>query len=435
MKRLCKKVEKDSGSKNSGMTRKGVASLYIVIFATILFGVVTLSFMRIILSEAEQGSDDDLSRSAYDAAIAGVEDAKTAVNRYYQCLSNGGGSQCDEDTINNTLFKQDCDEGKIGLASYLYTGYGGGEVLIQQNMIGYDANNESDQAYTCVIISDTVPDYRGTLTSDTRTKVIPIGVWNGVTSSGLKDITKVRFSWYSQVNNGTNTGDAQIKTREGEITLPKSGDKTVPPTVSLGFIKVSPGYNINNFYKANTGANYANLLLLPTGTNNGEPSAGPIDLMAAGNVDNTSNAPHAPVPVTCSTTAPFMCSVTLNIEGMMENNDSAFLLASLPYGDTITDFSVTLYDSAGNVKPLTGVQISVDSTGRTDDLVRRVEVRLDPADLYFPYPQYALDLDGSGDEANIKKNFWVTANCWYSQPSQNSGQAQVCDNYGELGTP
>lgn len=215
MKRLCKKDStktaakkvdtKNPDEKKRFLTRKGVASLYIVIFATILFGVVTLSFMRIILSEAEQGSDDDLSRSAYDAAIAGVEDAKTAVNRYYNCLSSGTGKCSEEDY--KTLFADiDCtDIDGIGLARYLYgDSYGGQEVLIQQNLIGSgDANNNSEQAYTCVVVSDVVPDYRGTLTSDTRTKVVPIGVYGGGNiGSNLSNIKKVEFSWYSQLNIG-----------------------------------------------------------------------------------------------------------------------------------------------------------------------------------------------------------------------------------------
>lgn len=108
---------------NMKSTKKGVASFYIVIFATIIFGVITLSFMRIILSEAGQSSDDDLSRSAYDSAMAGVEDAKTAVNRYYDCISSGGNAA----TCNRaTLFRDNCDNGNgIGLAEYLY-GYTGG---------------------------------------------------------------------------------------------------------------------------------------------------------------------------------------------------------------------------------------------------------------------------------------------------------------------
>lgn len=69
---------------NKSLSKKGVASLYVVIFATILFGVITLSFIRIILSESQQTGNDDLSQSAYDAAMAGVEDAKLAVNQWYK---------------------------------------------------------------------------------------------------------------------------------------------------------------------------------------------------------------------------------------------------------------------------------------------------------------------------------------------------------------
>ena len=60
---------------NHQSTKKGVASFYVVIFATILFGVITLSFIRIILSESGQSSNDDLSQSAYDSALVGVEHA------------------------------------------------------------------------------------------------------------------------------------------------------------------------------------------------------------------------------------------------------------------------------------------------------------------------------------------------------------------------
>ena len=75
---------------------------------------------------------------------------------------------------------------------------------------------------------------------------------------------------------------------------------------------------------------------------------------------------------------------------------------------------------------------SVDSTGRTDTLVRRVESRLDPADLFFPYPQYALELSNPDGGDALKKNFWITANCWFSQPST-GGVATQCNNNGNIG--
>ncbi len=112
--------------------RQGVASLYVVIFATILFGVITLSFTRIILSEVEQSSDDDLSQSAYDAALAGVEDAKIAVNRYFNCLNaNGSAAACS----NINVFSNDtnCEDG-FPLGQILHGV--DGEVKIQESRGG-----------------------------------------------------------------------------------------------------------------------------------------------------------------------------------------------------------------------------------------------------------------------------------------------------------
>lgn len=199
-------------------TKKGVASLYVVIFATILFGVITLSFIRIILSESKQSSNDDLSQSAYDSALAGVEDAKIAVNRYYQCMNNGGNlNSCGFDT----LFGGDCDDFK--LKEYLGYDYEG-EVLIQESN-----SNNSDQAYTCTILSNIVSDYRSTLTSDTRTRVVPLGI--GATS--LSQVKTIEFRWYSEIN-GT-----EFKNLNHNGTLAEANQSTTPPTISPNFTQNS----------------------------------------------------------------------------------------------------------------------------------------------------------------------------------------------------
>ena len=90
-------------------------------------------------------------------------------------------------------------------------------------------------------------------------------------------------------------------------------------------------------------------------------------------------------------------------------------------------FAVTLRRQDETAVKFHGVQISVDSTGRTNQLFRRVETRLDPADLFFPYPQYAIELGGDGGES-LSKKFWITANCWYNQPD-NGGP---CANNGNV---
>ncbi len=407
---------------NMKSTKKGVASFYIVIFATIIFGVITLSFMRIILSEAGQSSDDDLSRSAYDSAMAGVEDAKTAVNRYYDCISNGGNAT----TCNRaTLFRDNCDSGNgIGLAEYLY-GYTGGEVAVQPG-----GENSSDQAYTCVTISDEVPDYRGTLSSDTRTKIVPLRVNDASVTSTQEDVTKVRFRWYSVLNEGN---DPDF-TNDGRTKLADKNNATVPPTIQLTYVKMSAGMTISDLQKANNNAYYSTIILMPNQEQATTNVVTEYDLRTAGNISKTYTASmHDAITVACSKTGDFACTVELEGTRLLAG-ETAFLVVSLPYGEAATDFVAELLNRDGSTIPFLGVQLSVDSTGRTNQLVRRVETRLDRTDLFFPYPQYEMELSGGGGNT-IDKNFWITTNCWYHQPTKpadDPGRAGTCNNNGDV---
>ncbi len=394
--------------------KKGAASLYVVIFTTILFGVITLSFIRIILSESRQSSNDDLSQSAYDAALAGVEDAKIAVNQYYKCLSsNPNDSSCNQ-YRGKTPFGGDCSHSN--LLDYLGRDTGSdSEVKIQES-----SSNNSDQAYTCVLLSDETADYRATLTSDTRTKVVPLGVRRGsdgnYVSSNLNEAKSIKFSWYSDLNG---TKMKNINTHNG-LFSDKNG-ATVPPVVSLTLIKAHGQINIRDLNTDDNGSDYSTMILLPTDPSK-EDSTDTItndQIAAAGNASSK----NSPFQIKCQSGGDFACEVTLS--GLSFNaDDSAFLVISLPYGDEYTDFKVALKNSNGEDMPFKGVQVSVDSTGRTNQLIRRVETRLDPADLFFPYPQYELDFNGNPNEEAIRKKFWITNNCWTDQGT--------CNNNGQL---
>lgn len=410
-------------------TKKGVASLYIVIFATMLFGIITLSAMRIMLSELGQSSDDDLSRSAYDAAMAGVEDAKTAVNRYYDCLGGNGASANCTETAREILFRDNCNV-SIGVAEYLYggsynNGAGSPEVMIQEGSGGTNSNdNNADQAYTCVIVSDETPDYRGTLTSDTKTKVVPLGVKSTNDGSNLSKVKRVRISWYSQLNEGT-INSSQFKL-SSDGTFGDINHATLPPTVTVTLIRVGEAVSADFFHKADNGSDYSTLALIPSSSGNSNTNIiSNSQVIIAG---NATASKHESIPVQCSSTTEFACSVDLT--GLsFSDMDSAFLVISLPYGEIITDFAVALYDSeATDVDPINfkGVQISVDSTGRTNQLFRRVETRLDPSDMYFPFPQYAVDL--SDNNSILSKSFWITANCWYARKINGSYDGGPCRN-------
>lgn len=417
---------------NSSRTKKGAASIYVVVFATILFGVITLSFVRIILSEGNQSSNDDLSRSAYDSALAGVEDAKIMVNRYYKCLSENH-SGCEEYNVFSSDYEIQnpnfCKNGfplarKLYGQNYVDANAGNdnpAEVKIQESSSG----NNSDQAYTCVIIQDTVPDYRGTLTDDTRTKTVPLGVnredtGDSADSTSLGQVSQIVFKWYSQTNQGSN--NAEFTLADGE-ELKNYASKTTPPTISLTLIRAPKNINLNdvnydpglsNTNVANNTGNsvlYSTMILLPSSGSTSN-TISPSEIISAGDVANgDASNQQTPFPVSCTKNNEFACTVTLDVSGLLHDADNAMVVVSLPYGDSFTDFALEMKNSHNETIEFKGVQVSVDSTGRTNQLYRRVETRLDPADLFFPYPQYALELGGDGEDS-FRKNFWVTTNCW-----------------------
>lgn len=399
-------------------TKKGAASLYVVVFATILFGVITLSFIRIIISESQQSSNDDLSQSAYDAAMAGVEDSKIAVNKFYQCV-NRTRSDCGEfggvgtDADPNKLFGGECDGGNFKLKKILY----GEDMTDTEVKIQESTMNNTDQAYTCVILSNVVGDYRSTLTSDTRTRVVPIGV----RSNKLGNVKYIDFSWYSEVN-----GVDLSLNRDGRMH--NKSETTTPPVVSLSLLKTGPDFSVAEFNNS-TDYNTSTVVLLPSEVENAKNELSQSELNAAANSNNGGDnfvVPNSPVAVKCGTGSEFACRMTLGVSGdtlQLANGGNAMLVVSLPYGDTVTDFAVTLRDGNGDAIDFENVQVKVDSTGRSNQLLRRVESRLDPADVFFPYPQYEVELDGNGENP-LLKNFWITANCWTEKGN--------CENNGTV---
>ena len=96
-------------------TKRGGASMFVVIFTIIILSIIVLSFTRLIISEATKTSNTDLSQSAYDSALAGVEDAKIALLKYHACLDNGntassGTAECKKiiKEMQDGIKKRDC---------------------------------------------------------------------------------------------------------------------------------------------------------------------------------------------------------------------------------------------------------------------------------------------------------------------------------------
>ena len=446
--------------------KKGAASFYVVAFATLILVIIAVSFTVVILSEMARTANDDLSQSAYDSALAGIEDAKLAYYNYQKCLGmdktekivvNDGVVECGEiiywmnhpdevgcDMVGRMLGRIKEDEKK--------------EVIIEEVTTGSGKKNNMQQAYTCVQINTRLSDYRSTLTESDTTRVVRVRLGKDKNNNQInaRDISKVKISWFAEEDRRS-TGKFQPRyssVDDGKIVFPslRNGDTemAVPPVISVGLVQTSYNFTLNDFSSTNGGTDRATLYLVPTGKEKAlaERSKTTVyesesdmvgnyisvydsvskvnnitsDLVVKSNDRTVKNLPLA---VYCDTAnSEFACSTTMELPnpvgGGSRSNDTFLMVVSLPYGQPNTSFSLEFYcrddlvcgqevlsggGTSSEKKPATvdGMQIEIDSTGRANNLYRRVEARLDSSEAYFPYPLYGIELLGDDDDSLLKK--------------------------------
>lgn len=360
-------------------TRKGAASFYVVIFATLVFTVITVSFIRLMISEASQNTDSDLSQSAYDSALMGVEDAKAAVAK---CANNPGAAGCNELYLANNT-SSDCDR----VTHVLYgAGVSAGE--------GNSAIASADQAYTCVKLKKELEDYKVRFVDGIYTTVVPI-------DSGVRN---VKISWLHRDDPSSKESNFGGGTYySGDATkFPEASNAVNPPVVSVGVIEEGSDH-------------ISNVIMRPSRTGGGND----VTSVYRAAHDNDINGP-ATIKCNINTGQDYACTAQISTY-----NNVQYLVISLPYKESDVSFKVEQFNSSWGVVKFTS-QVAVDSTGRANDYYRRVESRLQLSDTKFPYPEYALSssADGDSDVDELSKDFMITRNCWESD----NGAVTTCDN-------
>lgn len=408
--------------------KRGATSIYVVIIVMLLLTVITASFIRIIVGEANKTTNDDLAQSAYDSALAGVEDAKIALKKYYDCNVDEEKRESEEcapviNAFNIGLGAADVTD--TTSPSYGYCDVVGEalgrissddsvkEVLIKESD---DPSREGyeyiDQAYTCIMIDNTLGDYRSTLSAATPIRVIPIK------TNDPSGITGFRISWYTSED-----GDFRnLNFGNKDYFRPYGYPLATPPTISARLIQTAPDFSLEQFFQTHSTdkTNDGTVFLVPTDANTGINHI-QSSVLALSDDHSTTNNPQK---VKCSkdTSEEFACSVSIAIpkplgDTARRNDTTFYLVLDLPYDQPQTTFSVQLCkDSSGTcngsdaIADFVDAQIAIDATGRANDMYSRIEARIEFSDLYFPFPRYALEATGSDDDA-ISKNFYVTSDC------------------------
>ena len=411
-------------------TKQGAASFYIVTIAMILFGIITASFARVMLSEFANTLDDTLSQSAYDSALAGIEDAKLVLAAYRDCSYGTA-----DNSLNNLAGAEKCSDVKEiddNMDSCYFVPkmvYGGQDSDYQNGVFIQEQNKNGEttqQAYTCIKLNSHLSDYRGTLTSTNTTQLVPLP---------SSEVKSVRISWYS-TNNGTTYN---YKNSESFNSL-ESDSAATPPSLFATVIQTAETFTLDQLADISDNATDRGSILFVAKKATASQYSETTNVVSADELiqSNNHSSKNEPKQVECaeslSPTGEFACSVTINLSNPVGDNrgsDSTYLLLNLPYQTPDTDFTVEMCsqesceavsnDNNGIIQ-FTDIQWSVDSTGRASDIVRRVEARINlVANINYPYTVSAIEL--YGDEASLSKNYYVTTNC---KTKKSNGGWQDC---------
>ena len=421
--------------------KKGAASFYIVAFATLILMILATSFAAVIISEITRTSNNDLSQSAYDSAMAGVEDAKLAYYSYRNCMIQDDlGNEC-EAIIERMKQEPDCDM----VGNILERTSKEESVVVEENV-----GNNMQQAYTCVTMTDSLDDYSSSV-KPAGVDVVHPRFDDGVTADKIGEIV---VNWY---DGSKSDREKHFITPSNPVLYPRESDKVpVPPMLYLAVLQTGgEGFSYSDFdTSVGDRTNRGMVYLVPTKDKNKASEGDKAGYWGVWNNDERKNiisqnalvysnsktaktdsgkATNRPYLVYCNEEggAQYLCSAHIKLPeaiGGGRNGDTFTVVVGMPYGDESTDFTLEFNckdgvncgavvsggsggASSNKRAKLKGVQVQVDSTGRANDLYRRVEVRLKP-DSSVLSVMGPLELLGKGEpglakqyEVNCERNF------------------------------
>jgi Tfp pilus assembly protein PilX len=368
-------------------SQNGAVSLFVVVFATLLMIIITISFIQLMIKDQRQATASDLSQSAYDSAKSGVEDAKRLLLLDQACRSSTAPAAVNCGAVMAAVDSNLCSAVSAGL-------YGGALANNDETMIQQDEADESlQQAYTCVKIDAVTADYKG-IVGLNQSNIIPL--------QGVGDFDSVTISWFTRddVAAATNSLVVGFPSGSGPVDLPRMGSRwavNYPSLMRAQLMQTSDSFRLSDADAANTGKSNANTLFLYP--------ASPGDATMNFNLDIRRDQLNAPKQADCVNNfslREYACSVTIAlpepINGSMANRNAFLRLSSLYNG---SHYKVQL-SRAGAPVEFDRVQPEVDSTGRANDMFRRVKSRIEfKGD--FIYPEAAVDIEG-----DLCKNFIIT---------------------------
>ncbi len=338
--------------------QKGEDGLVAIVVATIIMvilSLITLGFARIMQSEQRQALDRSLSTQAFYAAESAVNDVVRQI----------------QDPNPATAFTQDKTTCGTDPANR-FTG---------------EVDTNLSAAYTCLLVDqapETLEYTQGSISTDVS-KIVPVRADSGV------PINRINISW-EENSSSVQSGNAAFPACPGTPTVlpPFSGAGAWDRRIGMIRADIIPADTLNRDALVN---GTLSLYLYPCtggGTNSINYSAH-NDVAEKGQV----------VAVRCvAGAAPRDCDLAIN----MDSGPNRLYYLRLRSIYKASDLTVRVFDAANNQLAIRGAQVQIDATGKVNDVLRRIQVRV-PVSRAYQVPEFVIQTTD-----NICKQLQVTPN-------------------------
>lgn len=308
-----------------------MASILVTMILMIVISLIVLGFAQVSRRNQREALDNQLTNQAYYAAETGVNDYSKIVKSYLAANPS---------TNNFTQLNQ--------------TGCKPAASSIFSNVISNILSASPDVQYTCVLVTANPTSLQYSSVGSTSL-IVPI---NSATPIGSLKIT-----WQSTQTNLVNPTN----------NCPAAGSITQFPVASawqcgLGIVRVDIVPATGSLSLTSLQASTMTAFLVPTVPTATGSGSVPYTGQGVNQYSNTANQ-GAVTAAKCDNSG---CTET--ITGLTEN--SYYLRLSTIYQTASIQIVGYASTSSSTAVPLTGAQILIDSTGKAQDILRRIQVRI-----------------------------------------------------------
>lgn len=309
--------------------QSGLVSITVTMIFISIITIVTLSFAFLMRRESEQVLDRQLSTQAFYAAESGVSDT---IGR----LANVAGVP-DADT--------ECLEATDPAALL---------------------DSTSGIRYSCLLYNKSLNDLKYTIGSDAY-KIVPL--------KSSQNIHRINISWQNADTSGTPTFSSQgnfwLPQWDGAQYTDSFAEDSGTAILRTSIIPVSSGLSV--------GAQFSPTIFL-------YPKEGDAADTDSFTYTNSIYAQGEFVEGNCSTARSPYCSVDIFMAGAA-SREIALRIKSIYSSSSVV---VTAYGDSGQQLPLVDAQVEIDATGRANEVLRRIQVRV-PLKESFLVPDFAVE--------------------------------------------